>query len=510
VTTSWKQTTRVAAVALAVTLSACAAEGIARVIDGYPIAHFAIPPRPTGPPLDPGWAAHADRPYLGRWPLADGVSNDWYDRDPAPDPTVALSPVLQARYERYRTDPIGALTEWNSVYLRRELCAGVTRGSLGVLSDFLTFRPPSGSAYPTFRHLTHANVPGAFTPNNFGWRGADIPVNKSADTIRLAFVGASTTSDDYSFPFAHTQYLENWLNIWAVNTHRNVRFEVINTGRSGIDSSSIAAIVRDELAPVEPDLIVYYEGANEFAPASILKFPDGGIRPTRPLSTFRQHTRLEQYSALAQRFFIVLDSWQWRSGAEPPKPRYEVEWPAAIDERNPDPFASSLPMHLERVMANLETVRSAARAAGSDVAIATFLWMVDPGMQLDVRKHLPLFRYLNETYYPADYTVMRRMADFQNQIFRRYAAARTLALIDFDREFPHDPDLFSDGVHLTEAGVRLEAWYYLQTLIPTIVNRVDAGVWPRPMHHRLHAHPNLSDAPSVLTRDSLLASCDQG
>jgi hypothetical protein len=492
---------------VATLLSVSIAEALTRTIDGESLARLTLSSAPTGPPLDPVWATVADRPYVHTWPLADGVQMDWYDRDPSPRPRFAMPPSLRARYERYRRDPEGALAEWNAVYLQRELCAGVTRGSLGILSDFLTFRALDGGAYPTVRHLRHVSPPGSFTTNNFGWRGPDVTLNKPAGTIRLAFVGASTTVDDYSFPFSHTEYLQTWLNLWSEATRRDVRFEVINAGRTGIDSSSIAAIVRDEVMPVGPDAILYYEGANEFAPAAVLRFPTESTKPTRPLATFRQRTRVEQYSALARRLFIAIDGVRWRSGEEPPKPRYEVDWPSAIDEMTPDPFAPSLPMQLDRVVANLETIQRASVSAGAELIVATFLWLVEPGMRLDVRKHLPLFRYLNDTYYPVDYAVMRRMADFQNRVLKRYAAARHLALIDFDRQFPHDPDLFSDAIHLTDRGVRLEAWFYLQALVPAIAERLDQGAWPRPMRHPPPVHPAFVQEAALVGREQLLANC---
>jgi hypothetical protein len=420
-----------------------------------------------------------------------------------------MRPPLLARYERYANDRVGALAEWNAAYLRRELCAGVTRGSLGILSDFLTFRSSDGGAYPTFRHSRHVSAPGVFTTNNFGWRGADVTLNKPTQTIRLAFVGASTTVGDYSFPFAHTEYLEHWLNLWSNATRRGVTFEVVNAGRIGVDSSSIAAIVRDEVIPVEPDAIVYYEGANEFAPAAILKFAPDVRRPAKPLATFRERARVERYSALVRRLFIAVDNIHWRSGEEPPKPPYIVAWPANVDETEPDPFAPSLPMQLQRVVANLDTIRLAAASSGADLVVSTFVWVVEPKMRLDVRKHLPLFRYLNDTYYPADYATMRRMADFQNRVFARYAQARGVTLVDFDRRFPHDPDLFSDAIHLTDRGVRLEAWFYLQALLPMIEGRMASGAWPRAMRQPRRDHPAFTSNAVIVGRDSLIAACSR-
>ena len=72
---------------------------------------------------------------------------------------------------------------------------------MGSLRDFYYFESTDGSKYPAYRHLQHISPPGWFVTNSFGWRGPDLGVNKPPDTIRIAFVGASTTIDAFGVPF---------------------------------------------------------------------------------------------------------------------------------------------------------------------------------------------------------------------------------------------------------------------------------------------------------------------
>src|SRR3989442_1201395 len=102
--------------------------------------------------------------------------------------------------------------------------------------------------------------------NRFGWRGPDLELNKDGRTVRIAFVGASTTVAPSYLPFSYPEFIGHWLNLWIRGRHPQTRVEVINAARTGIDSSSIAAIVQQEVVPLEPDLVVYYEGANSLAP----------------------------------------------------------------------------------------------------------------------------------------------------------------------------------------------------------------------------------------------------
>ena len=86
-----------------------------------------------------------------------------------------------------------------------------------------------------------------------------------------------------------------------------MRFEVLNAGRESINSTDIAAIMQGELAPLAPDLVVYYEGATQFNLRSLV--PNLPPQPSyaelmekKQPSTFeRALTDLAYSSALARR-----------------------------------------------------------------------------------------------------------------------------------------------------------------------------------------------------------------
>jgi lysophospholipase L1-like esterase len=143
-----------------------------------------------------------------------------------------------------------------------------------------------------------------------------LELNKDGKTVRIAFVGASTTIGGYNLPYSYPELVGHWLNRWLRAQGWDVRVEIINAARSGIDTDSIAAIVRQEVLPVEPDLVVYYDGANEFGPRLTLKIPPRWMNE-RPRFTFRPPSRLEQFSALARRltsFSVRFAASRW-SGA---------------------------------------------------------------------------------------------------------------------------------------------------------------------------------------------------
>lgn len=214
---------------------------------------------------------------------------------------------------------------------------------------------------------------------------------------------------------------------------------------------------------------------------------------------------LEKYSALVRRLIAVTVLVRG-SDSEPAKPQYPTVWPADRDEFNPDVTQTPLPMDLQDVVANLESMRVSLEANGSELAMSSFIWMVYPGMRLDLVRHRVLYEYLNRTYWPATYAHMRRMADYQNRVFESYAKHNGLIFLDVARAFPRDPDLFNDAIHMTQSGLRLQAWIYLQELIPVIQARIASGKWPT--HASNLPLENIVSQPArLLSRQEILAGC---
>lgn len=116
------------------------------------------------------------------------------------------------------------------------------------------FRSPDGSDQPSYRVAPSAWPNGFDYYNNFGFRGPDIIPRKSGRLIRLAFLGASTTANGW--PYTYPEYVVHFLRLWAKANKLNVDFDVINAGRGGTDSHIIDKILRYEVAPLHPDIVL--------------------------------------------------------------------------------------------------------------------------------------------------------------------------------------------------------------------------------------------------------------
>jgi hypothetical protein len=487
---------RAGLIAAALLIALMTSEAATRAIDGYKVLSVGLQRvRDVQPTATP------DRAHLPA-ALAAGVDAAWYEQTPL-IPRAKTEAAVAARAAAHPDDPIGPFFWWNAAFIRDQVC-GHKDGQPGTLEDFYLFEPEDGQPYPRYRHLPHVTPPGWFTPNAFGWRGAEISAGRAANTIRIAFVGASTTIGSYGSPFSHPEIIGYWLNLWAESQHLPYRFETINAARTGIEAGSIEAIVRKEVLSVDPDVVVYYEGANNFAPSWALRMPDGV--PARPSATFRARSRAENYSALVGRVYdAILKSSH--DGSEPSKPRFASAWPSGVSEENPDVTQPGLPIAMDVVVKNLDAIRSSLSATGADLVLSSFVWMADDGMRLDLSRHLTLFRYLNETYWPLSYAHIHRMAAFENAVFRNYARTYHLAYLPMAESYPHDPDLFGDAIHLTGRGLRLQAWLFLQQLIPIINERIASHAWPKAPSTNVPSTDWARQPHPLVTRASVLASC---
>jgi len=330
--------------------------------------------------------------------------------------------------------------------------------------------------------------------NAFGWRGPEISLNKPSGTVRIAFVGASTTVDPHGDPFSYPEYVGRWLNEWAQRKALGVRFEIINAGREGIDAAAIEAIVEQELVPVRPDVVVYYEGSNQFWPANFIV----EALPHRPAESARRPSKFEQYSALAIRTRSVWN--RLHAGSEPSKPALREQWPPDLSEQDPPLDDPRLPVSLPNILHAFDRIRAAIGDYGGELVPSSFMWLVSPGLVLDRARDAGAYSFLNETLWPFSYAHIRRYADFQNRVFRKYAAVHGLPFNDLASVYPSDPRLFFDILHMTPAGIKLKAWLIFQNLVPEIERRLAAGRLPVADPGGRTVHPAFSDQPPALVR----------
>jgi hypothetical protein len=164
-----------------------------------------------------------------------------------------------------------------------------------------------------------------------------------------------------------------------------------------------------------------------------------------------------------------------------------------VDEQSPDVDSPALPLQLPVIVRDLDRIRAAIQPAGGQLVVASFVWLARDGLALSGGGHWYIYQQLNRNYWPLRYAEIRRLADFQNRLFRRYAASRGAGFVDVAGWMPLDPDLFEDAIHTTWAGERLKAWIVFQQLVPMLRGELESGRLPhRAPPGRLPPLPSLA------------------
>ncbi|HYI04862.1 MAG TPA: hypothetical protein VD858_08220 [Reyranella sp.] len=470
------------------------AEAAVRYIDGYPM--FAMP---LG---NPEGSATVDPAMLDKFPLAAGVDRKWFFSEPPPLPNRGkVDPEWQRMFHYIEQHNVGGMDfrpadvfkAWNSAFAGDPCKHNFLRHAPGML---YLYDPPDGEARPPYRYMPDATQPTWLVTNQMGWRGAPIEVPRGPKTIRIVFVGSSTTVGPPHLPFSYPELVGYWLNRWAESKKLGVHFEVLNAARESIVSTDNVAIVKNEVAPLRPDLVVYYEGGNQFFLQSIVdKVIPRSDAPKAPPATAVPGwlQTASRYSAIAARVRAAIGmTGPSQDGREWPKPDYKLQWPEGLDEADPDLAYPRLPVSLNLIQRDLDAMRTAVNQVGSDFAVSSFLWMVKDGMVLDPVRHKYILEQLNSSYYPFRYRDMERLAQFQNRLLAKYARTHGIPFIDTARYFPLDPDLFVDAVHTNNAWLRLQAWITFNLLLPVGEKHLADRSWPRPTDPAAPALPTIT------------------
>ena len=424
--------------------------------------------------------------HLDEITLAPGVERAWYFTDPPPLPN--RKPISKEWDELLRKVEQSGVTEgtrradmfkaWNANFVG-DPCQHTYLSAMP--GHIYLYDPPAGGTRPPYRFMPDATTPVGLVTNQYGFRGPPVPFGRQPKTVRIAFVGASTTVSSHYFPYSYPEFVGHWLNMWATAHKLGVTFEILNSGRESITSSDNVVIVKDEVLPLRPDLIVYYEGANQFSLNTVV--PEANtdfvfVPPKAPVTNWWDD--IVASSALLRRFKALLSSGEMPAGGgEWPKPDYKLVWPKDVDEKDPDVTRADLPVNLSTILGDLNAMRAESKAVGAEFVLASFMWLVRDGMVLDPIRHRSILEYLNQGYAPFRYRDMERLAAFQNRVYAKYAAANKLPFIDVARLMPFDPDLFVDAIHNSYSGERLRAWIFLQGLVPIVARHLENGAWPR-------------------------------
>ncbi len=496
-----------------------AVELVLRKIDGYRLTTWRlIPDRMRVTPEEEVSAS----PELVEAFLTEHATGDlqasWFATSPVLVPAFETSARLEERFAKFERVFSYII---NDMFLRALWVPGKgieVLGDAAMPDDFTSFAAVGGNPHPFYRYPASSTLPTGLTTNSFGFRGPERAVDKPPRTIRIGCVGASTTVNSHFLPHSYPELLEHYLTLWAEARELDVRFEVFNAGREAIESPDIRGIVEQELAPLEVDFVVYYEGANQmhiedfrkhvtFADASTVwnRVPPGLIPDEYGLTNDqgRLLDRVAAYSATASRLREMLRGSP--TLYELDKPDYSVSLPEDLNEglqaRPPNLEPATQFASGGQILGDLEGIRNACVETGAELVLCTYTWLVSDGMELDAWKGNLVYQQLHRAFWPMRYATLRQFVDIQNDMYRAYASQHQLHLIDVADATPREQVLFTDAIHGTALGVRVRAWLVFESLTELLAKRLDEGVVPRADRAEQANHPNIGPTRTITVRD---------
>ncbi len=302
-------------------------------------------------------------------------------------------------------------------------------GSASTLEDYYTVDRNINLRVP----IANLSI-GRISINSLGFRGPEIAVPKPAGTVRLAFLGASTTwcaevsGNDFVWPHLVTASLGR--------TFPSVRFDYVNGGVPGYTMESLLKSMQYRVAPLRPDVIVIYEISNNFSgELRDLAAKRGIIREAK----MREPTWPSRYSLLWNLVEKNLRIMAAQHAAETNQGSLEID-PGTLGEgyRN-----------------ELKQLVFAAQQSAKLIAIATFSTQLrrnqTPEQQMRAAS--------SAMFYTPFATTRLLLEGYEryNQIAREVASETGALLIGGENEIPADSTHFADTVHFTDAGSKAMA-----------------------------------------------------
>jgi lysophospholipase L1-like esterase len=275
---------------------------------------------------------------------------------------------------------------------------------------------------------------GRIQVNSMGFRGPELIVPKPLGTIRVAFLGASTTwcaevsSNHHVWSHLVTEDLRR---AWA-----GIDIDYVNGGVPGYTIRSSRKNLDLRIAPLQPDIIVIYHAANDLsAELRGLAVRQGVLAEAK----FKSLSWPSNYSLLWKLAEINMRVLFAQHAAA-----RDVDRLALDVEKLGDPFRESL-----------TDLVVAAKGEAPLVILATFATQLRQGQDDEQLKAASQSAMYYMPFMTPSHLI--RAYDRYNDIIRDVAADADVVLVDDIEAIPGTAEYFTDSVHFTDAGSRAQA-----------------------------------------------------
>jgi lysophospholipase L1-like esterase len=291
-----------------------------------------------------------------------------------------------------------------------------------------------------------------WSSNSWGFRGPEFSVAKSPEVIRIVCLGASTTEgshgDQETYPYFLQQELSRHFPGSAV--------EVINAGFHGQGVDDLLEMLRQKVFPLTPDVVIFYEAANQSNPQEFLK--GFGFYKFRENTRYKRWDFLYKHSAL---FRIITDRV---ADTQPPPPMHH-----AFDDSLPKTGVT----HYKTI---LGTMVRESKTRNITFVLASFITLAHEGLVVQYRDNPGLFDDLYNKWYPFTPGEIACIYNTYNFALRDVARTQGAFFCDLAAKFTKDIKLFPfDHVHFSPEGNKLLATllgdFLAREVLPEIIDK---------------------------------------
>lgn len=281
---------------------------------------------------------------------------------------------------------------------------------------------------------------GGVSINSLGFRGPETTIPKPRGTIRLAFLGGSTT---YCAEVSGNHAV--WAHLVTESLsfrYPEIAFDYVNGGVPGYTTQESLRNLEFRIAQLEPDLIVIYHGTNDLSGDTRRLAEEQGLSNGRPGAT----SLLAEWSTL---WFLLEKNWtvyQRQANARRGDNRLEFQ-PSELSA----PFRQRLATLVRR-----------AKEVAPAVALVTFSHRVRHEQSDEEKLHAS-----NTSLYYMPYMSVEGLLegfDEYNRVIRDVAIHQAVILAEAGESIPGNEENFVDSVHLTDEGARRIADLVVQAL----------------------------------------------
>lgn len=314
---------------------------------------------------------------------------------------------------------LGALLAEGAVRVRHWIKYGAMRSVEKTFSS----DPATGLRIPTPNAVI-----GNIRINSLGFRSPELVSPKPPSTVRLAFLGASTTysaevsSNEMTWPHLVWKSLSEALP--------TARLDYVNAGVPGYGLDHILEGLRLRVAPLQPDVIVIYEATNDLSSDSRVLARRQGLVQSAP----DEQGWLSQHSML---WFLAEKNvrvWRLQSRA------HDAAGKLVYDPRQ-------LSAGFER---RLGALIRASQDVAPVVAVAAFAPRLRRGQPPDVQTRAAV----TALYYMPYMSIEGLVAGYEeyNRVIREVTVASGALLIGGENSITADDAHYNDSVHFKDLG----------------------------------------------------------